>query len=129
MGAQGTTEVDFGAFPGASDASVAVSQPAIGSGNLAEAWLWPVDTTDHTADEHLVEPIKVFAHSVVDGVGFTIFARNDNPLTEPLAFIKGAKNRTISGALAGGVSKLQQPSAGGKGTRIYGKWTVAWVWN
>lgn len=128
MGAQGTVEVDFGAFPGKSDVAQAVAQAAIGAGNLVEAWLWPIATTDHTADEHIVESIRVFAHSVVAGVGFTITARNDNPINEPLEYIAGKGNTTLAGALVV-PSKLQHPTAGGMGTRIYGKWRVAWCWN
>ena len=55
MGAQGTAVLDFGAFPGKSDASVAVTgQAAIVAGSLVEAWIRPVDTADHTADEHML---------------------------------------------------------------------------
>lgn len=103
MGAQGTVLLDFGAFPGVSDATIAVtSQAAILSGSLAEAWLWPVATVDHTADEHRVEELMVFAGNVVAGVGFTVYGVH-----------RPATNAIDSG----------------QGTLIYGKWTCAWVWN
>ena len=106
MGAQGTATLDFGAFPGASDASVAVTgQAAIVAGSLVEAWLRPVDTADHTADEHMVESLKVFAAAIVAGTGFTIYGFNTSEINE------------------------QPPPQSGRGTRIYGTWTVAWVWN
>lgn len=127
MGAQGTTTVDFGAFPGKSDTSVAVAQPAIGAGSLVEAWLYPVATADHTADEHLVETITVRAGNVVAGVGFTIYAMNYSQVNEPLLPFKG-----VTTGLAGSLSApqgFQQPTQGGSGTRIYGQWTVAWCWN
>jgi hypothetical protein len=77
MGAQGTTTIDFGAFPGKSDASVAVTgQAGIVAGSLVEAWIRPVATADHTDTEHMVETIKVFAADIVAGTGFTIYAFN-----------------------------------------------------
>src|SRR2546421_13008992 len=111
--ATGTTTLDFGAFPGKSDASVAVTgQTGIVAGSLVEAWIRPVATADHTADEHLLESIKVIAGNIVAGTGFTIYGVNTNPVTEwPTA------------------ADFNQPAGGaiGKGTRIYGQWTVAWV--
>ena len=77
MGAQGSATLDFGAFPGASDATVAVTgQGSILAGSLAEAWLLPAATADHSADEHRVESLQVTADTVAAGTGFTIFGRN-----------------------------------------------------
>jgi hypothetical protein len=74
MGAQGTATLTFGAFPGASDASVAVTgQAGILSGSLVEAWVLPAATADHTADEHIVEELSVLAGNVVAGTGFTVY--------------------------------------------------------
>lgn len=89
----GTTTLDFGAFPGGTDTSAAVTgQAAIVSGSLVEAWLRPVATADHNADEHWVEEMDLMAGNIVAGTGFTIYAKTRN-------------------------------------TRLYGQWTVAWVWN
>ena len=108
MGASGETTVDFGAFPGRSDTSVAVTgQGSIGSGSLVEAWIRPVATSDHSADEHLVETLKIMAGDIVAGAGFTIYAFNNSQLNEPLTPI----------------------GRGGMGTRLYGLFTVGWVWN
>ena len=126
MGAQGTTTVDFGAFPGKSDTSVTVTgQATILAGSLVEAWLSPVATADHTADEHLVETIKVIAGNVVAGTGFTIYAINTSQLNEPLAS-PGVGNFRPAATTAYGFA---ESSVGGQGTRIYGQWTVNWVWN
>lgn len=93
--------LSFGAFPGASDASVAVTgQGGIGAGSLVEAWLLPAATADHTADEHWVEELMVFAGAVVAGVGFTVY----------------------------GVHRPASNAADGQGTRVFGAWNVAWVW-
>jgi hypothetical protein len=113
MGAQGTATIDFGAFPGASDTSVAVAAAGILAGSLVEAWLYPTATADHSADEHLVEQIKVRAGAVVAGVGFTIYAFCDAP---------------APGGIDGQEARGQANSDSGN-VLIYGQWTVAWVWN
>jgi hypothetical protein len=79
MGASGTATLDFGTFPGNSDATVAVTgQSGIVSGSLVEAWIRPVATADHNEDEHRVEEIQVDADTIVAGTGFTIFGRTRN---------------------------------------------------
>lgn len=129
MGAQGTTTVDFGAFPGKSDASVAVPETGVSDHptSLAEAWLVPVDTADHSADEHLAETIAVRAGPCVAGVGFTVYAWNTSEIHEPLEPMRG-QTSTIAGS-ATDIAVAQMPRRGGRGTRIYGLWTVAWCWN
>jgi hypothetical protein len=116
MGAQGTTSVDFGAFPGKSDASVDVTgQADIVAGSLVEAWIRPVDSADHLADEHIYETIGVVAGNIISSVGFTIYMYNTSQLFE----------------------KLDKPSRDnaapaqndGAGTRLYGVFNVNWVWN
>lgn len=77
MGAQGTTPITFGAFPGSQQTSVpVVGQTAILSGSMVYAWLYPLATSDHSVDEHLLDDafIQVKAANVVAGQGFTIFA-------------------------------------------------------
>lgn len=101
MGARGTALLDFGAFPGAAEASVAVTgQTGILSVSAVEAWVRVADSSDHSADEHRVEPLAVSAGAIVAGVGFTIYGRNTSEL-----------------------------SSHGIGTRLYGKWNVYWVWD
>lgn len=113
MGAQGTTVLDFGAFPGKADTSVAVTgQASILSGSLVEAWVWPVLSSDHSADEHLVESISLFAGNVVAGTGFTIwgFCTAMNP-----------RDFELDG------SELLIPP--NNTPLLYGVWNVAWAWN
>lgn len=101
MGQQGTASLNFGAFPGKSDAVVQVAQTSILTASAVEAWIVPAATADHTADEHLAETLKVVAGNVTNGVGFSIFGINTSQLNEP----------------------------NGNGTRLYGVWNVGWVWN
>lgn len=111
--ATGTAVLDFGAFPGKSDASVAVTgQAAIVAGSLAEAWIRPVATADHTADEHMLETLKVFAGNIVAGVGFTIYGFNTSETNEEPAPLRD----------------VNSPTGGGRATRIYGQFTIAWAW-
>lgn len=126
MGASGITTIDFGAFPGKSDASVDVTgQATIVAGSLVEAWIRPVDTADHTADEHMLETLKILAGNIVAATGFTIYGFNTSQLNEPLEIPGTARFRSLATSIYGGGGK----SVGGQGTRLYGLYTVAWVWN
>jgi hypothetical protein len=110
MAGQGTTTIDFGAFPGATDATVVITgQAAITTSNLVEAWINPTATADHTADEHWVDPPEVFAGNIVNGTGFTIYGVNK----------KRTDVATISDSQRFKITDYP---------RIYGLWTVNWVW-
>lgn len=100
-GAAGSTTVNFGAFPGSSHATVAVTgQTGIVAGSIVDAWIRPEATADHSADEHLVETIRIATSDIIAGTGFTIHGFNSSEKT----------------------------SARGEGTLISGTWTVAWSW-
>ena len=125
-GATGTTTIDFGAFPGASDASVAITgQTGILVGSIIEAWLVAQPTADHTADEHRVETISVTCGNIVAGTGFTIYAQNTSQINEPLTDAGVSRFRSTTATTYGYAGR----SIGGRGTRIYGTWTVAWRWS
>lgn len=103
MGAQGIATLDFGAFPGTSDAALVITgQASILSGSLVEAWILPVTTTDHTADEHWVEELRVFAGNIVASTGFTIYGVHQPAM---------------------------QDIESGQCTNVYGVWNIGWVWN
>lgn len=126
----GTATIDFGSFPGTSDASVAVTgQINITSTSFVEAWISPKDTADHTADEHWVETIRVIASAPTAGVGFTIYAINTNTLHEPLTASGIKRNHLSSGTAAANTGYgHSSTSVGGSGTMLYGKFNVSWVW-
>lgn len=136
MGATGTATLDFGAFPGKSDASVAVTgQAAIVSGSLVEAWIRPVATADHTADEHMVETLKVFAADIVAATGFTIYGFNTSEINEPQPppnKERYQQRHTSNTAVAWTLLPLDvvqgRDSKTSVGTRIWGTWTIAWAW-
>lgn len=124
-GAAGVAEIDFGAFPGGSDASVTITgQTRIASTSAVQAWLQPAATADHTADEHRVETITVTAGNITPGVGFTIYASNSSQLNEPLTMSSPSRFRTAAATVHG----YRERSAGGRGTRISGVWSVGWRW-
>lgn len=101
MPGTGIASIDFGVFPGKSDTSLAITgQAGILAGSLVEAWIRPVATADHSADEHMVETIRIFAGNIVAATGFTIYAFNSCEISD-----------AVSNA-----------------PTIYGLWTVAWVW-
>jgi hypothetical protein len=105
----GTAVLNFGAFPGTSDASVAVTgQTAILAGSSVEAWVSLSASSDHSADEHLAETLSVIAGNITAGVGFTIYGLNTNQVAEPHT----ARSR-VSGA---------------KEPMLYGQFNVNWVW-
>lgn len=115
MGAQGITTVDFGAFPGNTDATVTITgQGSIAADSLVEAWIMPTATADHSADEHWLDAPHVMAGNVSAGVGFTIYARSKTH--EQMA------NDAINGNGRLKPSILNDD-------RFYGLYTVAWVWN
>jgi len=114
MGAQGTDTIDFGAFPGKSDTFKDIAVASVLTTSLVEAWIRPAATADHTADEHMVETLKVFGVCTVNGT-IRIYGFNTSEINEPTPTVLN-RNRL-------------DPSMKAVGTRIWGLWTVAWVWN
>lgn len=100
-GMTGEATLNFGAFPGASDASVAVTgQAGVAPDSSVQAWVVPKATADHSVDEHILEAIKVFAGNIVAGTGFTIYGISDNQLQDPA----------------------------GNTPMLWGQWSVRWAW-
>lgn len=74
----GSAVVNFGAFPGSPDAQVAIiGQTGITAGSIVQAFIMPVTTVDHSIEEQMLEPLKVYAANIVPGTGFTIYAFAD----------------------------------------------------
>lgn len=76
---QGTATINFGAFPGSSEASVTVTgQGGISATSKAEAYFMADDTTaDHTAADHRYAAafIGLTCGTPTAATGFTIYAR------------------------------------------------------
>ena len=77
---QGTATIDFGAWPGSNEASVAVTgQAAILATSKAEAYVMADDTTsDHTASDHryFAALAAMSCGTPTLATGFTIHARS-----------------------------------------------------
>ena len=75
----GSATIDFGAYPGSSEASVAVTgQGTISSTSKAEAWIMGDDTSSsHTAADHRYASalMGLTCGTPSAGTGFTIYAR------------------------------------------------------
>jgi hypothetical protein len=80
----GTATIDFGAFPGTSEASVAVTgQATISATSKAEAWIMGDDTSSsHTAEDHKYAPqfFSLTCGTPSAGTGFTIYARSQHKM-------------------------------------------------
>lgn len=81
----GTAIVDFGSFPGSNEASVSITgQSSITSDSKVESWVMADDSTsDHTQNDHRYIPLFMVltCGSIVNGVGFTIYAKSTEKLT------------------------------------------------
>lgn len=80
----GTSEIDFGTFPGDSTASVFVADPAVLAGSIVSAQIMVGTTVDHSADEHIADAPDLYAGIVVPGAGFWVygsFTKNLGPTT------------------------------------------------
>ena len=77
--ATGTATIDFGSFPGTSEASIAVTgQGTISGTSKAEAFIMADDTTaGHTASDHryAAAMIGLTCGTPVAATGFTIYGR------------------------------------------------------
>ncbi|MDP2786258.1 MAG: hypothetical protein Q8O38_16945 [Sulfurimicrobium sp.] len=82
-GGSGSAVIDFGAFPGSNESSVAVTgQSAILATSAADA-VWMVESTaDHTDSDHAYASLFIVLICTVPspGVGFTINARSQDKM-------------------------------------------------
>lgn len=122
MGAQGTATLDFGVFPGASDAFVDVASVGVLTTSLVEAWIRPEATNDHTADEHMVETLKVFGVCTVNDT-IRIYGLNTSETNASLGYSRDGERDGVSRPMD------PMPDSTNRGTRLYGTWKVAYVWN
>lgn len=81
--ATGTATIDFGAFPGANEASVVVSDGSVAALSYIEPFVMATDTTtDHTAEDHRYLPLLAAftAGNVVVSTSFTLYGRSQEKL-------------------------------------------------
>jgi hypothetical protein len=125
-GHAGTAVLDFGAFPGSSDASVAVTGQAVVASSVVMVQLRGEDTADHSADEHMIETLEVSAKDIVAGTGFTIVGVNRDKGGQgegrPELFGRGSDAQPIT------KTRPETERGYGDATRLYGQWAVGWMW-
>jgi hypothetical protein len=124
----GTSIVNFGA--GALDATLVVTgQAAILAGSLVYCWIKPEATIDHSSDEHLVEPLRVFASNVIAGVGFTlnVFSASELISEKPPARLSRFLG-TGQDAGPGQAARNNLPNPGGQTPLISGQYSVGWLY-
>ena len=79
----GSAVVNFGAFPGSNEASVAVTgQDDIAADAFCEAWVVAVATSDHTVSDHAYTAnlTRPACGAATAGVGFTIYCYSPEKL-------------------------------------------------
>ena len=112
----GVATINFGAFPGAASAQTTIAASDIDDPNaVIDAWIVPIATADHTADEHSADPPLVSAQ--VSGGNLVINAfpsGRDKPIPSGTAFGQTATSQMPVGE--------QQPTP-------YGAWSVAWAFS
>ena len=74
----GQTIVNFGVFPGSTDASVTITDPNVQATSYLEANLLAIATPDHSVDEHRIEAIHITAGNIVPSTSFTIYAQSQS---------------------------------------------------
>lgn len=77
------TQIDFGAFPGSGHATITVPAPGITAGSTITGQVLGKATTDHTADEHVVEKIKFVPGDITEGTSFVAHAVYTGDLGDP----------------------------------------------
>lgn len=78
----GAATIDFGAFPGANEASVAFADAAVSGSSVVKAWFTADSVTaDHTANDHKYAPVFINLTGLpTAGVGGTIYARSEEKM-------------------------------------------------
>ena len=75
MSATGTTTVNFGVYPGDNIATTTVTgQGSILTGSNVEAFLMGDTSSDHSAYEHNMVPMRLCCGNIVASTGFDIVA-------------------------------------------------------
>jgi hypothetical protein len=80
----GTATIDFGAMPGANEASVVVTGvTGIGGSAKVEAFFMRSTSASHSVNDHSYAALftGLSCGDVVSGTGFTIYARSTEKLT------------------------------------------------
>lgn len=110
----GVATINFGAFPGAPSAQLTIAASDVDDPNaVIDAWIVPIATADHSADEHSADPPLVSAQVV----GVTLVIN---------AFASGRDKPVPAGTPFGQTTTSQMP-IGEQQPMPYGAWSVGWA--
>ena len=115
--ATGIATLNFGAFPGASHATVDAAAAGVVASSLIEAWVRGIATADHSVDEHMVETLKVVGVYLSDG-NIRIHGFNTNQVVPP---------PTHEGDFRSGSGSQSFTHPRPVAPMIYGQWSVGWA--
>ena len=112
----GVAILNFGAFPGSPQASVTVSatDPSDTAAEI-DAWVIPVATVDHSADEHTYDPPRVSGAVVGSTIVITGFP--------------SGRDEFVPAGTPFGQSSTSQMPIGEIQCMPYGQWSVAWAFS
>ena len=115
-GGTGTATIDFGAFPGSNVAFVDVAATGVISTSTINAWIRPVVTADHTAEDHVAAPIRVIGQYLADD-SIRVYGINTNDVIPPLDNVplRGGSSKQS------GVDRQRSPM-------LVGQYSVFWSW-
>lgn len=112
----GVATLNFGAFPGAPQATVTITAVDASDPNAEiDAWIIPIATADHSADEHVYDPPRVGAAIVGSTIVIT-------------GLPSGRDLYVPAGTPFGNPANSQQP-VGNTQCMPYGAWSVAWAFS
>lgn len=122
MGAQGTSSLDFGAFPGSNVAYTDVAAAGVISTSAIEAWIRPEASADHTDTDHVAAAMNVIAQFVSND-NIRIYGINTNDVIPPLEPVMDTRPPlTIVGRPQVRLDRQNSPM-------LVGVYNVWWVWN
>lgn len=120
MGAQGTATLNFGVFPGSSVTSVDVAAAGVIATSAVEAWIRPVASADHTAEDHMVMPMRVVGSYLSDG-NIRIMGFNANDVMPPQEELPNLTKQVLA--------KNNRMHVRQSSPMLVGQFNVWWVWN
>lgn len=123
MGAQGTTSLNFGAFPGSSVASVDVAATGVVVTSAVEAWIRPEASADHTDGDHVAANMRIVGHYLSDG-NIRIWGLNNNDITPPLE-----PSPVVGATGVASTARVHQTLARQPAPMLVGTFNVNWAWN
>jgi hypothetical protein len=124
----GTSIINFGSSGSSHTTLVVTGLPLILAGSLVYCWIKPEATLDHSADEHVVEDIRVYAADIVAGTGFTIHGIAGSEIVRDANYRRLSRFSGAGQDQGPGQAARQTPNMGGTTPLLYGRYSVGWIY-